>query len=163
MLKIPRDTHKLVPLRRFAFDGLYNTAYLSQLVQRGKLKAQKIGRNYCTSREWFLEYLEIHALDETREAYLELFIAVDKKAKQTELEIEQVSTTVKLPTIKLNRLVLKRAMISVIALFVLLSGSYFISKYIDQKGDVAGVEEKGIEVDIDSATTSQETIKIDTR
>ena len=133
MLKIPQDTHKLVPLRRFAFDGLYNTAYLSQLVQRGKLKAQKIGRNYCTSREWFLEYLEIHALDETREAYLELFIAVDKKAKQTELEIEQVSTTVKLPTIKLNRLVLKRAMISVIALFVLVSGSYFRNKYIKYK------------------------------
>ena len=57
---------KLVPLRRFTEEGPYSTAYLSLLVQRKKLKAKKVGRNYFTSREWFNEYLETHARDHKR-------------------------------------------------------------------------------------------------
>ncbi|MFA4834363.1 MAG: hypothetical protein WC619_06045, partial [Patescibacteria group bacterium] len=55
---------KLIPLRRLAKEVPYKVTYLSLLVQRGKLRAEKIGRNYFTSREWFNEYLEMHARDE---------------------------------------------------------------------------------------------------
>ncbi|MDD5031578.1 MAG: hypothetical protein PHR36_00855 [Patescibacteria group bacterium] len=52
---------KLIPLRRLAKEVPYKVTYLSLLVQRGKLRAEKIGRNYFTTREWFGEYLEMHA------------------------------------------------------------------------------------------------------
>ncbi|MDD5294549.1 MAG: hypothetical protein PHP21_01315, partial [Patescibacteria group bacterium] len=55
---------KLIPLRRLAKEVPYKVNYLSLLVQRGRLKAEKIGRNYFTTREWFNEYLEMHARDE---------------------------------------------------------------------------------------------------
>lgn len=51
----------LIPLSRFARSGQYNAAYLSLLVQRKKLKAKKIGRNYYTTREWFDDYLVKHS------------------------------------------------------------------------------------------------------
>ena len=54
---------KLISLRRLAKEVPYKVTYLSLLVQRGKLKAEKIGRNYFTTREWFSEYLEMHARD----------------------------------------------------------------------------------------------------
>lgn len=54
---------KLMPLRKFAEDGVYSAAYLSLLVQRKKLKVERVGRNYFTTREWFNEYLEKHARD----------------------------------------------------------------------------------------------------
>lgn len=57
---------KLIPLRRLTEYGLYKISYLSILVQRKKLKAKKIGRNYYTTIEWFNEYLEKHARDEKR-------------------------------------------------------------------------------------------------
>jgi hypothetical protein len=64
---------KLLPLRRFALDGYYNSAYLSLLVQRNKLKAKRVGRNYFTTVTWFEEYLDCHARTETRVAYTEYF------------------------------------------------------------------------------------------
>lgn len=69
MLKsVKNENKRLAPLRNFAQDGQYTTAYLSLLVQRKKLKAKKIGRNFFTSKEWFNEYLEKHAREEKREA-----------------------------------------------------------------------------------------------
>ena len=53
--------NNLIPLRHFVKEGLYSQAYLSLLVQRKKLKAEKIGRNYFTTREWFEEYVNLHA------------------------------------------------------------------------------------------------------
>jgi hypothetical protein len=61
------ENKKLIPLRRLAEEGPYKTAYLSLLVQRNKLKATKVGRNYFTTREWFKEYLEKHARDSKKE------------------------------------------------------------------------------------------------
>ncbi|MDD5071375.1 MAG: hypothetical protein PHQ42_01425 [Patescibacteria group bacterium] len=58
------ESKKLIPLRRLAKEAPYKVNYLSLLVQRGKLKAEKIGRNYFTTREWFEQYLEMHARDE---------------------------------------------------------------------------------------------------
>ena len=60
---------KLVPLRKFAKPGVYSPAYLSQLVQRKKLKAKRIGRNYFTCERWFNKYLERHARDEKQVKY----------------------------------------------------------------------------------------------
>lgn len=57
---------RLIPLRRLTEDGPYKISYLSILVQRKKLKAKKIGRNYYTTIAWFNEYLEKHARDEKR-------------------------------------------------------------------------------------------------
>jgi len=158
MHNLPHEREKLVPLRRFSCDGLYNKAYLSQLVQRGKLKAKKIGRNYCTSREWFEEYLEVHALDETRVEYRKLFLEADKLAKQSEVQIEQAGVRPELPVFKLNKILVKRAVISIMALFILAFGAYFIPLYID-KGDVAGVEEGVSEESQSNATSSPKIIQ----
>ncbi|MFH1822074.1 MAG: hypothetical protein ABH830_00040, partial [Patescibacteria group bacterium] len=70
-----KELKKLIPLRRISQEGPYNTAYLSLLVQRKKLKAKRIGRNFFTTREWFNDYLDNHARDEKRQgkklAYIE--------------------------------------------------------------------------------------------
>ncbi|MFA6171761.1 MAG: hypothetical protein WCW77_03820 [Patescibacteria group bacterium] len=66
------ENRKLLPLRSFAKDGPYTLAYLSNLVQRKKLKAKKIGRNYFSSRQWFSEYLEKHGrMDPSEKAEVE--------------------------------------------------------------------------------------------
>jgi hypothetical protein len=51
----------LIPLCRFARSGQYSQAYLSLLVQRKKLKAKRIGRNFYTTKEWFNDYLVKHS------------------------------------------------------------------------------------------------------
>lgn len=55
------ERDKLIPLRKFKEGGPYSMAYLSNLIQRKKLKAKKVGRNYFTSENWFAEYLELHS------------------------------------------------------------------------------------------------------
>ena len=87
MQQLPQASKKLVLLRRFAIKGLYSTEYLSQLVQRKKLKAKKLGRNFCTTREWFEEYLSQHALDETRVAYDALFKKLDSEQRRVKHEV----------------------------------------------------------------------------
>lgn len=144
MHNLPYSRDKFVPLRRFAYDGLYNLAYLSQLVQRGKLKARKIGKNYNTTREWFEEYLETHALDQTREAYREVFRQVDQKQALIDQKIAQgkyKAQPIPGQISFLNKIILKRAMISVIALFVLLTGLIFGARYLDRSGQIAGEQE----------------------
>jgi hypothetical protein len=47
--KIKNDRQKLLPLRVIAEKSPYSAAYLSILVQRKKLKAEKVGRNYYTT------------------------------------------------------------------------------------------------------------------
>jgi len=59
-----KNKNRLIPLSRFAKEGQYNAAYLSLLVQRKKLKAERIGRNYFTTKAWFDEYLFQHARKE---------------------------------------------------------------------------------------------------
>lgn len=66
-----RDKDKLIPLRKFSVEDIYSPAYLSQLVQRGKLKAKQIGRNYYTCEKWFSEYLDQHAQDAKYAKYQE--------------------------------------------------------------------------------------------
>jgi hypothetical protein len=72
MLKEQNNQDKLYPLRRFVIPGLYEVPYLSLLVQRKKLKAKKIGRNYFTCEKWFTEYVERHADNEKWGKYQEI-------------------------------------------------------------------------------------------
>jgi hypothetical protein len=63
------EPNRLIPLRKFAKPGVYSAAYLSQLVQRKRLKAQRIGRNFYTTQAWFDEYLALHARDHKQDGY----------------------------------------------------------------------------------------------
>ena len=65
--KIP-DEEKLKPLRIFAEEGPYGLTYLSILVQRKKLKAKKVGRNYYTTKIWFDAYMNKHARENKKAA-----------------------------------------------------------------------------------------------
>ena len=49
------------------------------MVQRKKLRAKKIGRNFYTTQKWFEEYLRKHGKDEIREAYTALLRPVVEK------------------------------------------------------------------------------------
>lgn len=62
----PLDENELIPLRRLAEISSYSPAYISLLVQRKKLKAKRIGRNFLTTKKWFADYLEKHAQEEKR-------------------------------------------------------------------------------------------------
>ena len=145
MLNLPKAKKHLVPLRRFSCDGLYTLAYLSQLVQRGKLKAKKVGKNYHTNREWFENYLEAHALDNTREAYNELFRQADQLQVITNRQIAQGKykpAAIPGQITFLNRLLVKRIMISVMVLFVLgISITGLITWLGNRQGQISGVEE----------------------
>jgi len=67
MRRQPADDYKkLVPLKRIAETSSYSLGYVSILVQRKKLKAKKIGNKYYSTKEWFDQYLELHARDEKR-------------------------------------------------------------------------------------------------
>ena len=61
------ENDKLLPLRILARYSPYDASYLSILVQRKKLKAQKIGRNYYSTRTWLDDYIQIHASDNKRQ------------------------------------------------------------------------------------------------
>lgn len=114
-----RDKNKLIPLRKFANSRVYSTAYLSQLVQRKKLKAEKIGRNFYTTENWFKEYIDRHARDGKQAEY--------KRSLKYEARI-------------INLLSYKA--IAVIMAIVFILASIFI--YFDAKdsGQIAGVEER---------------------
>ncbi|MFA5360164.1 MAG: LamG-like jellyroll fold domain-containing protein, partial [Patescibacteria group bacterium] len=60
------DYKKLIPLKRIAEASSYSFGYVSILVQRKKLKAKKIGNKYYSTKEWFDQYLGLHARDEKR-------------------------------------------------------------------------------------------------
>lgn len=60
------NENELIPLRRLAEISSYSPAYISLLVQRKKLKAKRVGRNFLTTKKWFNEYLEKHAQTEKR-------------------------------------------------------------------------------------------------
>ncbi len=58
--------NELIPLRRLAEISSYSPAYISLLVQRKKLKAKRVGRNFLTTKKWFNEYLTKHAQEEKK-------------------------------------------------------------------------------------------------
>jgi len=135
MQSTPADRKKLLPLRRFASD-IYAPAYLSLLVQRGKLKAQKIGRNYFTTGEWFGEYLERHAREEKREIYLQGREARDEDAGISAGADEEKAV---------KRDMRLKAALAAIAVFLLFGiWSVFYLRAGNDRGVVAGVEERAM-------------------
>ena len=154
MLKKSENEAKLVPLRKFAIPGIYSVAYLSQLVQRKKLKAKKIGRNYFTSQVWFDEYLGEHAQDRKIEKYQNHLKRQENKEETPVFKSEEIN-------VKSNISFVKKIAISV-AIFVLLmiGVRFFIAPYLD-KGQVAGEKEKVVEIGTISTSTSETELDIE--
>ena len=124
MPELEKNSRKLLPLRHFADDKLYTSAYLSQLVQRSRLKAEKIGRNYFTCEHWFKEYLDKHASDDKR--------AIHEKLLKQQTKVSN----------KLNLLV---SAILIMAVFIMLIFiNSFFNRQSDNNGMVAGVSEYNI-------------------
>ncbi|MCK5211345.1 hypothetical protein KAJ89_01460 [Candidatus Parcubacteria bacterium] len=146
MLKnhLSRDKEKLIPLRKFSVEDVYSPAYLSQLVQRGKLKAKRIGRNYYTSEKWFSEYLEQHAHDAKYEKYQEY---LNKKSKKSAPGSSVVRTknnkfaaTRKYTTIGHSNIWKQIAIsMAVFLLFIVIGLGLYVSY---NQGRIAGVEEQ---------------------
>jgi len=174
----PRE--KLIPLRRFEADNLYSAKYLSLLVQRKKLKAKKIGRNFYTTEKWFFDYLEKHARDEVRLKYKVIFSEKEKtienrakteignwKLENTDTKIEKraLTGTIELSLVdvpmklglfnwlKNNIYKLGTAMFAVF--FVVLIASQLMIGQDARQGTISGVEEVNEEV-----ATSSEAILI---
>ncbi len=118
---------KLVPLRKFSAPGIYSPSYLSQLVQRRKLKAVKIGRNYFTCQKWFNQYLERHARDE-------------KQAEYSRFLIKQKGSEIFAPRHKI--FYLKTIAIATVFFITLILANFLFINYFNDSGQVAGVEEK---------------------
>jgi len=125
MPDLEKKARKLLPLRHFADDKLYTGAYLSQLVQRERLKAEKIGRNYFTCEKWFKEYLDKHASD-------------DKRAIHEKILKQQVKKS-----FKLKNWISAVMLAAVFVLFVYVALTSFADKP-DRVGQVAGVSEYNV-------------------
>ena len=119
---------KLVPLRKFSAPGIYSSAYLSQLVQKNKLKAVKIGRNYFTCQRWFSRYLERHAHDKKQSDYNQFLI---KQEISKELAIKH------------RKFYLKTVVITAVFFVALILANIIFINHYKNSGQVAGVEEKG--------------------
>ncbi|MFC1678127.1 hypothetical protein ACFLZ9_00165 [Patescibacteria group bacterium] len=171
--KLHKIDEKLIPLRRLAVNGLYNAPYLSLLVQRNKLKAQKIGRNFYTTSAWFKEYLDLHSRDGKREDYYRFLETLDQDlntSKQTKKVIKKLASNQQKQIIgerqEASFFVVSRAMtakrlissifigVGIIAVIYIVS-SISISRHFENQGQVAGVEEE-----VGSSTT--EVININT-
>jgi hypothetical protein len=140
MPSLPHSLNTYYPLRRFAAPGLYTTAYLSQLVQRDRLEAKQIGRNYCTSRACFEKYLRQHAKDGVRDEYRELFRQADEEHFSREQKIRQSLQPKYTPTPQYLKISYRAIAIVMVFLFFLLSAVVVVPKLFDD-GIVAGVEE----------------------
>lgn len=138
MQKSPISRHKLLPLRRFVVPGLYELTYLSVLVQRKKLRAEKLGRNYFTTREWFDNYLEKHARDEKRLKYYKLTADLDQ-ATNTRIKNWQEEEK---PVKEKNKYIYYKLAAVSTAVFVLLFFGFQVFVWMDsEKGDVSGTLE----------------------
>jgi hypothetical protein len=171
----PNIKERLEPLRRFCVPDLYSAPYLSILVQRKRLKAKKIGRNYFTCRIWFEEYLAHYATEEKRAIYynhlaaqVEKHSVLVEKFKDTPLEkltlneldyINKEKAQAKVGFFNLNKLLnIKRAAV-ITAVFVLLAfGSYFVPRLLDRQGDISGVKDEAVLETSGAASTTMEVI-----
>jgi len=111
MKKKEKKENKLLPLRKFAEGGFYSPAYLSNLVQRKKLRAEKIGRNYFTTQEWFNEYLEKHGRKKDLKPKAKKFVCTKtvvlkkkavKKTEDKEINIEELSEKIAEKVLAIN-------------------------------------------------------------
>lgn len=127
---------ELFPLRRFVITGLYNLPYLSQLVQRKKLKAKKIGRNYFTCLEWLEEYFEKYASEKKWQVYQKASKKLNKVINNKYRgywELSQVNFK--------KSLGFKTAVIIAAVFIILIFVQLVINCQINKQGQVAGVSE----------------------
>ena len=161
MQKDSPDRDQLKLLRKFAVPGVYSPAYLSQLVQRGKLKAKRIGRNFYTCETWFDEYLDRHAQDAKCEAIREQRSAVSaseavSEANRVKDEIYTnrpvnlvISEDSRLNPGKKTGYKTAVILMAVFSLLILLSNLFI---YFDShRGTISGVSE---EAGVDMATST---------
>lgn len=80
-----QEEGKFIPLQDAAKQLGTSRDYLNVLVHRGKLKAQKMGRNWVTTRQWVDEYL------------------AEKNRGDSELELEKLKLEHELAMAKLNQ------------------------------------------------------------
>ncbi len=133
-MEFKKSQEKLIPLRKFSVEDIYSPAYLSQLVQRGKLKAKRIGRNYYTCQLWFSEYLEQHAHDAKYDKYQEYL------SKKSVPESSVVRTMVRTGNNKFAATWKQIAIsMAVFLLFLVIGFGLYISY---NQGRIAGVEEQ---------------------
>ena len=133
-----KDSKKeLFPLRRFVISGLYDITYLSQLVQRKKLKAKKIGRNYFICLEWLEEYFEKYSNEKKWQVY-------QKVAKKLNKVISNKHNGYR----ELNQVNLRknsglRTAVIIAAVFIILIFVQLVINYqVNRQGQVAGIEER---------------------
>ncbi len=167
-----KKENKLIPLRKFSVPGVYSSAYLSQLVQRKKLKAEKIGRNYFTTEKWFNDYIEKHARDEKQESYEKHYL---KKQNQIEekrkLTLGQNSVSARfLDQKRVNFFVLdensqkidykerylryQTLAVSVMIVVIMIAANVFYLSWRDEGGQVAGESEEVTGNFIDTSVAS---------
>jgi hypothetical protein len=158
--------NKLIPLRCFVLIEGYSKEYLSQLVQRKRLKAQKIGRNYFTTLQWFEDYLHYYArADKAQEIKKNLYKILqfsERGCLEEEIPEKKINLNIekKEPTennlagsfvfqnikSKINIQLFAKYMLSailIVAVFLFLLNNYFNKKVISTTpGRVAGASEE---------------------
>ena len=151
MLKVQ---NKLIPIRNFACSGQYNAAYLSLLVQRKKLKAKKIGRNFYTTEAWFNEYLERHARDSKKEKTTKKEESMTSSIPDSKPESNRAGFFV----IRKFKLLFQASTVFVILLLVNFAVSAILGYMFPEKekGKVLGAEEYAVS---EASATSSVVIK----
>lgn len=96
------NNNKLLPLRNFVKQGPYSSFYLSNLVQRKKLKAKKIGRNYFTTQKWFDEYLLQHGRKPMEKNSSQQGIETYKKNGNEQINLDELSNKIAGKILKLT-------------------------------------------------------------
>jgi hypothetical protein len=138
---------KLIPLRRLADKNGYSAAYLSLLVQRKRLEAKKVGRNYFTTLKWFNCYLRKYAYDDIRLAYQGILPKIEndlscEEAVITGVRVKKTEVKIKTGGLGLNRFrhAFTTVILTVVFVLAVFSSVYFYFTSQD-KGQVAGVDE----------------------
>ncbi|MBU4332765.1 hypothetical protein KKD19_05045 [Patescibacteria group bacterium] len=82
------DNRDFISLTEAAFRCSYTQEYLSLLARRGNLKANKLGRNWVTTKAWLIEYLEAHP--QKILAYRTQLIALKKEVSQEQANTQSM-------------------------------------------------------------------------
>lgn len=150
LARFSKKKNSLVPLKNFAAKDLYQTRYLSVLVQRKKLKAKKVGRIYFTTEAWFKEYLVRHAQNNIRQGYEKLF------AEKLNSNLVKKITTPRKDISFSNRKTgwFQIATFSVAVLILLTLVANLVVMIDSKRGIVSGVSEEGVDI----ASSTEEVI-----
>ena len=134
------ERKKLIPLRKLAIEGPYEARYLSLLVQRKKLKAKKVGRNYYSTKEWLDEYLELHAQDQKKDQY-EQEIERKKQDKKAE-QIKEIKKLTKIEQKSEYKIIIFKTVTVSVAVFILFWLANMFIFTVNSPGQVAGISER---------------------